>query len=99
MGNFGHIGTFSFYPGKNLGAMGDAGAIITNNKRLRNLCIMHLRHGGKKKHEHLLEGLNSRLDGLQAAILNIKLRKIDAWNKKEIIVKRIFKKFIQLKLQ
>ena len=76
MGNFGHIGTFSFLSYLYLGAMGDAGAIITNNKRLRNLCIMHLRHGGKK-HEHLLEGLNSRLDGLQAAILNIKLKKID----------------------
>lgn len=88
LGTFGHMGTFSFYPGKNLGAMGDAGAIITNNKRLKDLCTMHLRHGGKKKHEHLLEGLNSRLDGLQAAILNKKLKKIDYWNKKrEIIAK------------
>ncbi len=97
LGNFGHIGTFSFYPGKNLGAMGDAGAIITNNKRLRNLCIMHLRHGGQRKHEHLLEGLNSRLDGLQAAILNIKLRKIDTWNKKrEIIAKEYLKNLSNL---
>ena len=92
LGNFGHIGTFSFYPGKNLGAMGDAGAIITNNKKLINLCIMHLRHGGKKKHEHLLEGLNSRLDGLQAAILNKKLKKIDYWNKKREFIAREYLK-------
>lgn len=79
IGTFGVAATFSFYPGKNLGAMGDAGAITTNDGLLADKMAMFARHGGLQKGEHQIEGINSRLDGLQAAILNVKLRHICAW--------------------
>ena len=79
VGTFGEAGTFSFYPGKNLGAYGDGGCIITNNDDLAKKCKMYANHGALKKHFHEFEGVNSRLDGLQAAILNVKLRYILEW--------------------
>lgn len=82
VGKFGNAATFSFYPGKNLGAYGDAGAIITNNDELAEKCRMYANHGALKKHHHQIEGINSRLDGLQAAILSVKLKYIDDWNEK-----------------
>lgn len=84
VGTFGDAATFSFYPGKNLGAYGDAGCIITNNDDLAQKCLMYARHGAIEKHNHQMEGINSRLDGLQAAILNVKLPFIDDWNKKRL---------------
>ncbi len=78
-GVIGDAGSFSFYPGKNLGAYGDAGAIITNNEELAENCKMFARHGALKKHEHEMEGINSRLDGIQAAVLNVKLPHILKW--------------------
>lgn len=81
-GTFGDAGTFSFYPGKNLGAYGDAGAIVTNDDRLAKNVRMFANHGQLKKHDHWMEGINSRLDGIQAAILSVKLGYIDEWNKK-----------------
>ncbi|MBK8984209.1 MAG: DegT/DnrJ/EryC1/StrS family aminotransferase [Ignavibacteria bacterium] len=80
VGTFGAAATFSFYPGKNLGAYGDAGAIITNDDELALKCRMYANHGALKKHIHLMEGINSRLDGLQAAILSVKLPYILQWN-------------------
>jgi len=77
--------SFSFYPGKNLGAYGDAGCIITNDDYLAEKCKMFARHGALKKHQHLIEGVNSRLDGLQAAILSVKLKLIGAWTEKRIV--------------
>lgn len=82
VGTFGDAASFSFYPGKNLGAYGDAGAIITNNDELAIRMRMYANHGALKKHEHFMEGINSRLDGLQAAILNVKMKYIDEWNEK-----------------
>ena len=82
VGTFGNAGTFSFYPGKNLGAYGDAGAIITNDDELADKMRMFANHGSLKKHEHEIEGINSRMDGLQAAILAVKLPCIDEWNDK-----------------
>ena len=79
VGTFGEVATFSFYPGKNLGAMGDAGAIVTNDSALARRMGMLARHGGLTKGEHLIEGINSRLDGLQAGILSVKLRHLEAW--------------------
>ena len=79
IGTFGNASTFSFYPGKNLGAMGDAGAIITSDSSLAEAMAMYARHGGLKKGEHYVEGINSRLDGLQAAILNVKLKYLPQW--------------------
>lgn len=71
IGTFGDIATFSFYPGKNLGAYGDAGCVVTNDDQLADWMATFARHGGKG--EHVMEGINSRMDGLQAAILNVKL--------------------------
>lgn len=79
VGGIGTIGTFSFYPGKNLGAYGDGGAIVTNDRDLAVKCRMIANHGRTEKYNHQFEGRNSRLDGLQAAILDVKLRYLDAW--------------------
>ena len=82
IGAIADAGTFSFYPGKNLGAYGDAGAIVTNNLELANKCRMIANHGRLEKYNHEFEGRNSRLDGLQAAILKVKLKHLDQWIKK-----------------
>lgn len=79
VGTFGNVATYSFYPGKNLGAMGDAGAIVTNDAGLSQRMAMFARHGGLTKSDHQIEGINSRLDGIQAAILSVKLRHLVAW--------------------
>ncbi len=84
VGTFGNASTFSFYPGKNLGAYGDAGCIITNDTELGLKCKMYANHGALKKHEHIIEGINSRLDGIQAAILSVKLPHLNSWNNKRI---------------
>ena len=74
VGNFGDVGAFSFFPGKNLGAFGDAGAIVTNSKKISNYCLRDRNHGALKKYDHIFSGRNSRLDSIQAGVLNIKLR-------------------------
>ena len=79
VGTFGNAASFSFYPGKNLGAMGDAGALITQDAQLAERMAMFARHGGLTKGSHLIEGINSRLDGLQAAILSVKLPHLPSW--------------------
>jgi dTDP-4-amino-4,6-dideoxygalactose transaminase len=79
-GTFGLAGTFSFYPGKNLGAYGDAGALITNDDDFARKARLFANHGSLKKHIHEIEGINSRLDGIQAAVLSVKLKHIDRWN-------------------
>ena len=81
-GLWGDIGTFSFYPGKNLGAYGDAGCVITSNELFSKKIRMLANHGALIKHEHKLECVNSRLDGIQAAILNVKLKYILEWTVK-----------------
>jgi dTDP-4-amino-4,6-dideoxygalactose transaminase len=77
VGSFGNAATFSVYPGKNLGAYGDAGCVVTNDDRLADWMATFARHGGKG--DHVMEGINSRMDGLQAAILNTKLPYLPAW--------------------
>jgi dTDP-4-amino-4,6-dideoxygalactose transaminase len=77
VGTFGNVSTFSFYPGKNLGAYGDAGCLVANDDRLADWLATFARHGGKG--DHVMEGINSRMDGLQAAILNAKLPHLPAW--------------------
>ena len=77
VGTFGNAATFSFYPGKNLGAYGDAGGIVTNDDQLADWCATFARHGGKG--EHIMEGINSRMDGLQGAVLNVKLPHLPKW--------------------
>lgn len=83
-GLFGNVATFSFYPGKNLGAYGDAGAIITDDDQLAEKMRIYANHGSLVKHQHEMEGINSRLDGLQASILSAKLPFIHEWNEKRL---------------
>lgn len=79
-GSIGDLGCFSFYPGKNLGAYGEAGAVTTNNEEMA-LEIAKIRdHGQKIKYHHDLEGYNGRMDAIQAGILQLKLKKLAAWN-------------------
>lgn len=97
VGTWGHAASFSFYPGKNLGAYGDAGCIITNNFELAAKCRMIANHGQLKKHDHVIEGRNSRLDGLQAAILNAKLPFLNKWTSERIEKSLIYKNLLQNK--
>ncbi|MDD5170688.1 MAG: DegT/DnrJ/EryC1/StrS family aminotransferase, partial [Syntrophales bacterium] len=78
-GTFGHAACFSFFPGKNLGAYGDGGAIVTNDDSLAVKCRMIANHGRVQKYDHEFEGMNSRLDGMQAAILSVKLGYLEGW--------------------
>jgi dTDP-4-amino-4,6-dideoxygalactose transaminase len=79
VGTLGDAAAFSFYPGKNLGAYGDAGAIVSNNADLLARCRMIANHGRIEKYNHLFDGRNSRLDGIQAAVLNVKLPHLESW--------------------
>jgi len=83
-GTFGIASAFSFYPSKNLGAYGDAGAIVTNDDTLAMQMRRYANHGALKKDDHEMEGVNSRLDSLQAAILSVKLKHILVWTDKRI---------------
>ncbi|MCX8084112.1 MAG: DegT/DnrJ/EryC1/StrS family aminotransferase [Calditerrivibrio sp.] len=80
VGSFGIAATFSFYPGKNLGAYGDAGAIVTNDEVIAKKGRLIANHGRVSKYEHIMIGRNSRIDGLQAAVLSVKLKYLDIWN-------------------
>lgn len=84
VGTMGDVATFSFYPGKNLGAYGDAGALTTQNADLAKRLRMIANHGRIAKYSHEFEGRNSRLDGLQAAILSVKLKHLDTWTEQRI---------------
>ena len=79
VGSMGRVACFSFYPGKNLGAYGDAGGIVTNDPELGKRIDLLKDHGRTTKYEHQTEGFAYRLDGLQAAVLDVKLRHLDAW--------------------
>ncbi len=82
--DFGDILCFSFYPGKNLGAFGDAGAVVTNDDSLAQRAMMIANHGRVQKYNHEFEGMNSRMDGIQGAVLDVKLRYLPQWNKERI---------------
>ena len=84
VGTFGDAASFSFYPGKNLGAYGDAGCMTTNDDNIASLARMIANHGQLKKHDHQIEGRNSRLDGMQAAVLNVKLKYLTQWTERRI---------------
>jgi dTDP-4-amino-4,6-dideoxygalactose transaminase len=81
-GSMAQAGAFSFYPGKNLGACGEAGAVTTNDEEMARKMRMLRDHGQAKKYYHNVEGYNGRLDSLQAGILSVKLRRLAAWNEK-----------------
>lgn len=81
-GSLGDAGCFSFYPGKNLGAYGEAGAVTTNNEDIYKKIKMMRDHGQYKKYHHAVLGWNSRMDGIQGAVLSVKLKHLDKWNEK-----------------
>jgi dTDP-4-amino-4,6-dideoxygalactose transaminase len=95
VGTFGIAGAFSFFPGKNLGAYGDAGAIITNDDDFAVKARMYANHGALIKHKHEVEGINSRLDGMQAAILSVKLEHILEWNDKRLKNGLLYNKLLE----
>jgi dTDP-4-amino-4,6-dideoxygalactose transaminase len=84
VGSMGNAAAFSFYPGKNLGAYGEAGAIITNEEELAWKIRMLRDHGQRSKYYHDLIGINGRMDGIQGAILSVKLRRLESWNEARI---------------
>ena len=92
-GSFGRLSCFSFYPTKNLGAYGDGGMVVTNEKKYYERLRLLRRYGEKRKYEHVSKGWNSRLDEMQAAILRVKLTHLDQWNgerrKRALIYKRM----------
>lgn len=90
-GNLGDAAGFSFYPGKNLGALGDAGAITTNDEKLANIIRALANYGSNQKYINIFQGLNSRLDEIQAAVLDVKLKYIDKENQRR---KDIAKRYI-----
>jgi dTDP-4-amino-4,6-dideoxygalactose transaminase len=82
VGSLGDAAAFSFYPGKNLGALGDGGAVVTSDARLAEAVRTLRNYGQRQKHDHAVKGFNRRLDTLQATVLRIKLRHLDAWNER-----------------
>lgn len=92
VGTFGNIATFSFYPGKNLGAYGDAGCIVTNDSKLAEWMTTFARHGGKG--EHVMEGINSRMDGIQGAVLNVKLPHLNDWTNRRVQIAAEYTKLL-----
>jgi len=90
IGTIGDMACFSFFPGKNLGAYGDAGAIVTNNDELARKARMFANHGRIEKYNHEFEGTNSRLDGLQAAILDVKLKHLDKWIERRKAIAKMY---------
>ena len=89
IGTFGGFACFSFFPGKNLGAYGDGGAIVTGDEKLARKARMYANHGRVEKYNHEFEGTNSRLDGIQAAILEVKLKYLEQWtDRRRSVAKR-----------
>jgi len=94
VGSFGAMGCFSFYPTKNLGGYGDGGMVVTDHKKYdQNLRLLRC-YGERKKYEHILKGHNSRLDEIQAAILRVKLKYLDQWNKERRGKARLYTKMV-----
>ncbi len=90
VGSWGEMAAFSFYPGKNLGALGDGGAVTTSNGELASLVRTLANYGADRKYHHIYKGLNSRLDELQAAALRVKLRRLDADNERRRHVAQLY---------
>ena len=95
VGSIGHIGCFSFYPVKNLGAYGDAGMVVTNNEELAEKLRTIRNYGSSKKYHHDFVGVNSRLDEIQAAVLRVKLRHLDEWNEKRRKIAKLYNELLE----
>jgi len=94
IGSLGRMAAFSFYPGKNLGAYGEAGAVTTDDPKLDRTLRMLRDHGSEKKYVHDLLGYNARMEGLQGAVLNVKLAHLDAWNAERNRVARLYDRLL-----
>ncbi len=97
VGTFGDFGTFSFYPGKNLGAYGDAGAVTTQDSNLLKTATMHINHGRTEKYEHEFCAGNFRMDGIQAAILSVKAKYINTWTNQRIAAAKKYDEILKNK--
>ncbi|MCB4755587.1 MAG: DegT/DnrJ/EryC1/StrS family aminotransferase [Elusimicrobia bacterium] len=95
VGTLGDVGCFSFYPTKNLGAFGDAGAVVSKSKELIDTVLKLGNHGRSLHYYHDMEGCNSRLDGLQAAVLRAKLKRLDAWNERRRQIATAYSKVLR----
>ncbi len=95
IGSFGLAAAFSFYPAKNLGAYGDGGAVVTSSAEIAEKVKMLRDYGQKEKYHHLFKGYNSRLDTIQAAILRVKLKKLDEWNLKRQQVAKTYNEVLK----
>lgn len=89
-GSLGDSAGFSFYPGKNLGCMGDGGAAVTNDEKIADVVRALGNYGSRRKYQHEYKGFNSRLDSMQAAILRVKLRQLDRWNDERRRIARLY---------
>jgi dTDP-4-amino-4,6-dideoxygalactose transaminase len=94
-GSLGDVSAFSFYPTKNLGAFGDAGCIVTNDRQRAEWIRRFTNHGALQKDDHEIEGINSRMDTLQAAVLNVKLKYLERWNKKRMRNASLYKSLLK----
>ncbi|MCX6225982.1 MAG: DegT/DnrJ/EryC1/StrS family aminotransferase [Bacteroidia bacterium] len=95
VGGFGALGCFSFYPGKNLGAYGEGGAIVTNNEDFERRIKSLRNHGSTIRYHHEELGFNMRMDGFQGAVLNVKLKYLDSWNKRRREIARMYQERIK----
>ena len=95
VGSLGDVACYSFYPGKNLGAYGDGGAIVTDDEQLASKATMIANHGRSEKYNHEVEGVNSRLDGLQAAILEVKLKHLPKWTENRRNIAYLYNEYLQ----
>jgi dTDP-4-amino-4,6-dideoxygalactose transaminase len=94
-GSFGHLGCFSFYPTKNLGAYGDGGMVVTNGNKYDERLRLLRCYGEKRKYEHVFKGWNSRLDEMQAVILRVKLKYLDQWNGERRMKALMYKRMLE----
>lgn len=94
VGNLGDAAAFSFYPGKNLGALGDGGAVVVNDKELAEKVRAYGNYGAYIKYSHIYQGCNSRLDDIQAAFLSVKLRYLDRWNEERRRIANVYQRMI-----
>ncbi len=94
-GGWGNAGAFSFYPGKNLGALGDAGAVTTDDPDLAKVIRVLANYGSEKKYENCYQGVNSRLDEIQAAMLDVKLKRLEADTKLRLDIAKRYEQYIK----